>query len=449
MIIVLPLALAAFAVAPDEFARQWPITLEGDDGAYRIELADDVYRHVRRGDLADLAAFDASGAPVPFGPIPVPRDAPPALVRTERALPWFRVPLEADASFEQVVEMHVERGPDGTLVPVLHTGTVVAAAPIEDVIVDASNASGGVDALELTIDPAATGALSLVVDVHASDDLVSWRRVASGQAIVSLEREGHRLERRRIELPAVDAEYLLIERVDAPGTVPVAGVTAHLAEYGQAAPSGPRRTLEPAAGAAADAGTFVYDTGGPFPIERARIALATPNSVVNARVESRDAPDAPWVERAAGTAFRVRAGGAEVANLADDIGPVRDRHWRVVTSPPVAEAPALVLDYRPDRYLILAQGTPPFGLAAGSYTARRPNYPLDALLAELGMRLGSGFVPAIATIGAGSDVAGAARTPPRAPFPWLRWTLWLVLVGGAAAIVAMVVRLLRERQPAE
>ena len=446
--ILLPLvaALAAAAPAPGDFAYSWPIALAGDEGAHRIELTEDVYRRVVRTDLADIVAFDAEGRAVPFGPVPLPPGTPPELVRGTVELPWFRVAHEAGAPVEEWVDLHLERGPDGRLSPVVHAG-VVEAAPVEDLILDAGAASGGIDAIEIALEPAAAGSLSTRVDVLASNDLDVWRVVASAQPLVSLEHQGRRLERRRIELPGVDAEYLLVRRAEGAGPLPVAGVTAHTAEYAPGVPAGARHALEPQAASTAEPGVFVYDTGGPFPIERAQVVLAQLNSVVQARVESRDAADAPWIPRAATTAFRLRASGAEIENLADELDRTRDRQWRVVTTPPASAPPKLVLGWRADPFVLLAQGTPPYRLAAGSHVQRREPYPLAVLLDELRARLGSGWTPATATLAAGAATPGASTEPPKAPLPWLRWTLWVVLVGGAAAIVWMVARLLAERRP--
>lgn len=446
--IVLPMvaALAAAAPAPGDFAYSWPLALAGDEGAHRVELTEEVYRRVLRADLADVVAFDAQGRPVPFGPVPLPPGAPRELVRGTVALPWFRVPHEAGAPVEEWIDLHLERGPDGRLAPVVHAG-VVAAAPVEDLILDAGGAAGGIDAIELALDAAAAGALSTRVDVLASDDLDAWRVVASAQPLVSLEHQGRRLERRRIELPGIDAEYLLLRRAEGTGPLPVAGVTAHTAEYAPGVPAGARQALEPRAVQTGEPGVFDYDTGGPFPIERAQVVLAQLNSVAQVRVESRAAPDAAWVPRAATTAFRLRASGAEIENLADDVERTRDRYWRIATTPPASEPPKLVLGWRADAFVLLAQGTPPYRIAAGSHVQRREPYPLGVLLDELRARLGDRFTPATATLGTGTPTIGASTEKPKPPLPWLRWSLWIVLVGGAAAIVWMVARLLAERRP--
>ncbi|HET9483562.1 MAG TPA: DUF3999 domain-containing protein [Xanthomonadales bacterium] len=438
------LALAVAAPVPTEFARSWPLELSRDEGAYRIELGEDVYRHLVQDDLSDLVVFDAAGAAVPFGPVPLPRDAAPTLLRTTQALPWFRVPREPGARIEESLELNFTRGADGRLAPVVRSASTIEA-PAEEVILDASAVSGGIDSVELALAPGAAGSFSARVDVLASDDLMQWRTVAADQAVMSLEHQGRRLERRSIELPSLDANYLLLRRAEGAGTLPLAGATAHSAQYAPGIPAGRGGSIAPAPAAADTEGAFVYDTGGPFPIDRAQLALAQPNSVVSATIESRAAPDAAWTVRARTTAFRLRTGGTEIANLADDIERSRDREWRVTTSPPLAAPPRLVLGYRADPFLLLAQGEPPYRLAAGSHVQRRPAYPLGALLSELQARLGPHWSPAVATIGAGAPVPGAASGPPPPPLPWLRWALWIVLVGGAGAILLMVAQLLRER----
>ncbi|HVF33887.1 MAG TPA: DUF3999 family protein, partial [Candidatus Saccharimonadia bacterium] len=148
------LALAVAVAGAGDFARTWPLELAGEDGAYRIELDEDVYRHLWRPDLRDLVALDADGGEVPFGPMPPPRDAPASPTHGTRPVPLFRLPREAGAAVEESIEMHLVRGTDGRLAPLVRSASVALAAPSEDLVLDASAITGEIDAIELELDPA-------------------------------------------------------------------------------------------------------------------------------------------------------------------------------------------------------------------------------------------------------------------------------------------------------
>ena len=88
-------ASAIAALQPKDFARQWPVQAPCApgtgtcEGAYAVTLDESVYRQVRRADLGDIAAFNAAGEVLPFGPMPVEYRAPNAQWR-EAA--WFLLP---------------------------------------------------------------------------------------------------------------------------------------------------------------------------------------------------------------------------------------------------------------------------------------------------------------------------------------------------------------------
>lgn len=448
MIVVAWAALACASAVPEGYAYTWPVELEGEGGAYRVELGEDVYRRLVRYDLADLVAIDANGREIPFGPVPREDESRPELLRTTTVLPWFRMPRAAEASVSETVELHVVRGADGRLAPVART-TVVQPSASEDVLVDASAVPGGIDVLEVALDPA-SGDTSLRVDVLASDDLDAWRTPVRAQPLVALRHGGRALVRDRIELPAVDADYLLLRiSGEGTGTLPVARIVAHSAQYAPGVPAPARRAIAPASAAdPVERGAWRYDTGGPFPVERVALELGDANSVVHARIESRPSESVPWTPRASTTAFRIDTGEGELSSAAQDLMPVRDRYWRVIATPGTAGAPTLVLGYRPDPYLLLAQGPAPYRLAGGSHIERRAPYPLVELVDTVRASVGPSWSPMRATLGAGSPVPGAVAGPPPVEWPWLRWSLWIVLVAGAAGIVAMVAKLLRERSAA-
>jgi len=160
-------------------------------------------------------------------------------------------------------------------------------------------------------------------------------------------------------------------------------------------------------------------------------------------VASRAAPDAPWRELRAFTAFRL--GGAQALRNEDQaVDVTRDRWWRIVAESPLDAPPTLRLAWRPEEFVLLPRGDAPWSLHAGSAQARRSDFPIAVLLAEVRSRLGGGWQPTDAMLGHRERVAGeSALAVPPAPIDTQRWLLWGVLVGGALLVLVLVLRLMR------
>ena len=129
---------------------------------------------------------------------------------------------------------------------------------------------------------------------------------------------------------------------------------------------------------------------------------------------------------------------------------MRDRHWRLVPASPVGDAvPVLRLGYQPEVVVFLAQGEPPYALAAGSARARRDEAPIRPLLDALRARRGVGWEPAPATLAdTPRELAGERALQPVREYDWKSWLLWALLVGGALVVALLGLSLLR-RPPAE
>ena len=104
------LATAAAASAPTDYAQQWPIDAQGE-GAYAINLNEEVYRIIQKNDLSDLAAFNAAGEALPFGPMPTSYGPLPAEWVQAKV---FSLPKEASEN-PDLMRLHVQRSAEGDL----------------------------------------------------------------------------------------------------------------------------------------------------------------------------------------------------------------------------------------------------------------------------------------------------------------------------------------------
>jgi hypothetical protein len=176
--------------------------------------------------------------------------------------------------------------------------------------------------------------------------------------------------------------------------------------------------------------TFDFVSDGRYPVRW--VDLDTPgNDARTWRLQSRDAPDARWVERTgAWVAYRVGAGRSppRVFDTA-----VRDRYWRLVAQGS-GEAPRLRLGHVPERLVFIAAGRPPYVLVAGSALRSREARPVRTALDRM--------PPAAARLGASAERAGdAALVRGR---DWKTWGLWAVLGLGVLAVAGFALRVLRD-----
>lgn len=440
--------VAAHAAAPaQDYAREWPLELAREDaGAYRVVLDQAVYLGAHDRALRDVEVFNAQGQPVATAVLSPAQ--PLAQAPRTRALPWFPLPAQEGGGGGDI-HLIAERDADGSIRRVeAGIGARASVGGPGRWLVDASRVREPVRALLLEWeDPAQP--LQAGYRVEGSDDLRSWRTLNGSTTLLDLERGGERLRQGRIALDG-QARYLRLLPLRAgPGPV-LAGVSAELAPAVAQAQwewlelQGERRSIGGREG-------FEFLLPGRFPVERADVRLPG-NSAVEWTLHSREADDeGSWTWRAGPwVSYQLGADGSGTRSEPRALaGPVRDRHWRLVPNTPVGDqTPVLRVGYRPEVAVFLAQGQPPFSLAAGSARRQRGEAPIRPLLDALRAQRGSGWEPAAATLaGEARELAGDRALEPVVERDWKSWLLWALLVGGAALVALLGISLLRQPRP--
>ena len=450
---------AVAANTPADYAYVFPLATTAQaggtaDSAWRFELTPDVYRFVQDANLRDIEVFNAEQRPVPLARITT---EPTMTAREERsALPVLELPASPASPSSSDLRLVIDRDADGRLRRIDAGEGGRAAASARDWLVDASAFDHSIESLTLSWREPASGIVARFA-VEAGDDLEHWRSAANGTVLV-LEQQGARLERRDIALGGVRTKYLRLRRLDDGAAIAGLAVEARSVERGRSAP--PRvwiaaspTPLSTDANEPSRATRFQYSLIAALPIESARIELANDNALaeINLLARSTDAATAPWTRLAMLTAFRLRQGDEPLRNGDIDVRPdSRLREFRIESATTIAEAPKLTLAYRPDSFVFLAEGSGPYLLAAGSASARRPDYPIEPALASLRASLGKDWQPPLASLGAAQASGGdAVLHAPPAPTPWRRWLLWAILIGGAALSAALSLSRLRGAKPPE
>ena len=438
MLGLLATGLAHASATPADYAVQWPVQAEGEAAAYVLELDESVLRHVTRGDLRDLTVFNADGEPVPFAPWP-PEGTDDELLEP---VPWLRVPLPAEGQPESLA-LRLERDADGRLRGLDLRTNDAAPPPAErhDLLVDRGEEPPTVSALHVTLADDAALPVNLRVGIWASDDLVEWRALAASQPLVALDDNGLRIERLKLELGSTDARYLRLS-IENDGRWPaLAGL-----QTGRHLRSGDDRAWQTVVltgtPVADEPGVFDYTSPGPMAVERVDVELPTNNAVAAVQVTARDGDEDFWRPVTGFIAFRLGSNGDEVRHVEPAVHVRRERNWRVTTQPALTRPPELRLRYRPERFVLLAQGPRPYVLVAGSLRAQREDYPVKAALDA------SSSAPAEATLGAMSEAGGQAALAPKRGEDWQRWLLWAVLAGGALLVLVVSLKVLRQPKQA-
>ena len=137
--------------------------------------------------------------------------------------------------------------------------------------------------------------LMATLAVDASDDLVNWTTIVPRAAVSDIRYGGHRLLGNTIGLAATGKRYLRLRHLDAGPALSLVRIEGRVQPEGR----NPVRAFMKIDGRPDPdrPGVFEYHTGGAFPVDRVNLVFDQANSMADARLESRNDPDAAWTHR--------------------------------------------------------------------------------------------------------------------------------------------------------
>lgn len=436
-IVLAGLLMSTLAAAEgiNDFARQWPVAATRE-GAYALTLDASVYSQLARRDLADLAAFNAAGEPLPFGPMPASYAPPPSVWR-EAA--WFALPA-IDPPDAGDLSLHISRSASGdlSLDTTLSHGVLHS---VQNILIDVRAKDADIEAIafDLALDAAD---FSADVSVEASDDLQNWRTVVPVATVAQLRQGGQSLLRRHIDLPPLRSSYLRVRTLGAEQKIPLRALSLQLRRSGAVRENPPRQWLD-ADFLRNEGRAYVYHLTAPIPAEQLNIVLGNDNGLANFSISMRASDDRNWTYVGQLTAFRLRGAGLSLDNEAMAIATSRQPEWRIESNIDLGKAPLLKFAYRPETWLLLTHGAAPYVVVAGSSWAHRGEFPLDVLVAQARSKYGQDWRPEAVKLGAQQNAGGKSALHAYNRDQVKTWLLWGVLVLGAVGIIAMVLKLMK------
>jgi len=425
----------AAASAPGDYAQQWPVNAQAE-GAYAINLNEDIYRIIQKNDLSDLAAFNAAGEALPFGPMPTSYGPLPA---TWVQAKTFSLPKEASEN-PDLLKLHIQRSAEGDVSFDADFANQTPASQSHDWIIDVQNDKQSIEALQVELSPQA-GDFNAQLVVLASEDLQQWQPLNTA-SIVSLQQDGQRLQRLMVELPGNTAKYLRVQSLDAPQGLVISGFKIKQRPYGIVR-SPPLQWLQ-ASFLKKDGRGFIYQLPARISPEQLNIELKNTNSIAQFSISTRQNEADYWQPQSSLTVFRLRAAGVSLDNEASNLQSGRMRYWRIESNTDIGDTPILKFSYRPEQFLLLTHGVAPYYIVAGSMKAQRDQYPLDILITQVKQNQGRDWKPNEVTLGKAVKVINDMEAVSKAPTDWKNMLLWAVLLLGAGGVILMVLKLLNQ-----
>ncbi len=433
------LTLALDAVAADRldaFAYAVPVQVGAGEALQRLELPEAVYDGSVRPQLADLRVFNSGGEVVPFAF--VPRTPPEETSAPPAALPYF--PLQGTSgSAGHDLEIRAERTANGSVIRVRATDAAHDRQAVLAYLVDTSERKTALRSLDLDWKPV-PGGFSGRLRVDCSDDLERWSTLVAAAPLLSLEYGGQRLERRQVELPGIRCKYLRLSWPAAQAPLILTGLE------GRAAPAvvEPARRWKPlTVTAGKQPGEYEFVLAASLPLDRLRIDLPEPNTLVDVELLTREREQDAWRSAGRAVVYRLMRDGVEVTSP-----PVvvhgGARHWLLRVDQKGGGIgggqPGIQAGWIPQELVFIARGAPPFQLAYGNAQAQPAAYAIETIVP--GWRTDEPLTAAPAGTGAPSEVAGRAALRERADYK--TWMLWAVLAAGVAVLGWMAWQLARQ-----
>jgi hypothetical protein len=442
---LLPIAIGAQSTdVPELSDYAWGFPIETGESAsfYSVELPLEVNQSVTNPALRDAGVYNGDGSPVPRMFAQAGDEREPI----ERSNPLPTLPL-----FETVERrpdedgLVIEREGDSTQFK-FDLGDLLEPAEdqrLVEYIVDTRQTDDIPVALDLVWAQMEPGFMGRVM-VDGGNDLQIWSLI--GSAVVAYLREdAASIEQRRVRLRRGDFDFLRLRWEGLPENWRLSQV---MGVYVDGTADAVRKfvTLE-STSIDPDDGGRIFTFGGAPMVDQVRIVLPVPNTVISASIFFWGERREQWITAGHGSYHHIIRDNNAVMSNPLSIKKARTSQFKVVvTRGPADVELQLEVGWRPDKLLFLAQGQPPFTLAAGSADDETSQYPQHRIFGDRSLAAlaeSNGGVVA-ASLGPRYQLGGPDRLVATRSINWRTLLLWFGLILGVVFVGFMASKTIRE-----
>ncbi|MFK7957868.1 MAG: DUF3999 domain-containing protein [Lysobacterales bacterium] len=424
----------------DQYAYGFPIQTATEASFYSVELPLEVYQSVSDQRLRDAGVYNANGQPVPrvFNP------TRSNLKHSEQSLALNFVTLfnESEPAPDDVQLLFERQGERTTL---QLNSADLPDSPAEPTpsmhIIDLREIDQTLSALEFSWQPPANGFIGRI-SIDASNNLLDWRRQGSG-AVADLRQSGTHVLRNRVQLKGTRDNYLRIRWQELSKDWTLTSVKGFY-DTG-ARPAVRRYEVLESQGNDEDDGGYLFDLGGAPEVDRVRVVLSQPNTVIEATLSYWFEAQSRWISMNSSSHYHLGRGDNSIRSSAKTVNRVRAQRFKLqINQGQPGDAPSLAIGWRPDTLLFLAQGQPPFTLATGRPADTKENFPQQRLYGDDTITSLASNRAATANLAPRTTLGGETNLSPPKTINWKQLSLWLGLLIGVLFVGLMAIKVLKD-----
>jgi hypothetical protein len=429
----------------NEFAFGYTIEVDGAGAVYSVPVPYDVYADSVQDALADVLVFNGEGEIVPhefrYAEVKVERQG------TRANIPFFPLSSVKGAPADDL-SIEIRRSSGGEIVNI-EKRIGAAGKTARSYLLDLKNAGPYPVTLRLDWKTEGAGIMAPVI-LEGSHDLVHWHKVAQA-TLADLEFMGNKLHHGDVGLSTEPPRYLRLTMGPGGEAVRFTNVTAI---------SEPRLTEKdrswvglPVQQVREEGRDYLKaELKGALPVDSLQVAFPRPNSILQARIHTRNSSE-PWRFRTEMLFYELVENGITLKNepVVMQRGNVQYFRLEVAEDGTGSGADALKLQvgYTPHDLVFIARGSGPFVLAYGN--GRMKTAGPGKSRAEIHGLVGekNKSIVRVATLGEKTVLGGEEKLERVKEPPWKKIVLWTVLLVGVVVLAAMAWSLTRKMNNAD
>lgn len=433
----------SLAISEADFAYTAEINTVNNTPYYELEIPEVVYQHTNRNDLGDLRVFNNSGQVVPHAL----RDLHPektAQLKTQSA-PYFPLYKTTNKNSGDL-HLNIQRSTNGDVINISNKAeTPQTSEQLNGYLVDLRQWMQPIDTLKFELDAPKGTSFIRKLNISISDDLTKWNLISNNKALVNLSYNNHHLRENIVKLSVPVTKYLRIQFTDDNPGVTITGINVSSTKLSQQK----KYNWKPATVAANSDrfGEYLFQHSLKSPLQKLRIKLPENNTVVNAKVFSKDDEAKTWQYQGSTLLYRLSVDGVNLQQNELIVNASRDTHWRLQIDQQGggigSSLPVIELAWLPQQLVFVARGEPPYKLAWGSALVSPVTQNASQLLIGVGQGNNDTMLSEAGWLEVSvKEVNLTALQAPTKTVNWRQGVLWSVLIIASATLIWMAMRLM-------